>query len=89
MAKEEAIKMEGIVEEVLPNTTYRIKIANFERPVLASLNGILHTLARNYSCFNMDQRKSFHDSLLKRINIFINKIKCKEYCINNAKCLTI
>lgn len=39
MAKEEAIKMEGIVEEVLPNTTYRIKIANFDKPVLASLNG--------------------------------------------------
>ena len=39
MAKEEAIKMEGIVEEVLPNTTYRIKIANFERTILASLNG--------------------------------------------------
>ena len=39
MAKEEAIKMEGIVEEVLPNTTYRIKIANFEKSVLASLNG--------------------------------------------------
>jgi translation initiation factor IF-1 len=39
LAKEEAIKMEGIVEEVLPNTTYRIKIANFERTVLASLNG--------------------------------------------------
>ena len=39
MAKEEAIKMEGIVEEVLPNTTYRIRIANFEKSVLASLNG--------------------------------------------------
>ena len=39
MAKEEAIKMEGTVEEVLPNTTYRVKIANFERTVLASLNG--------------------------------------------------
>lgn len=39
MAKEEAIKMEGIVEEVLPNTTYRIKIANFDKSVLASLNG--------------------------------------------------
>ena len=39
MAKEEAIKMEGVVEEVLPNTTYRIRIANFERTVLASLNG--------------------------------------------------
>ena len=39
MAKEEAIEMEGVVEEVLPNTTYRIRIANFERTVLASLNG--------------------------------------------------
>jgi translation initiation factor IF-1 len=39
LAKEEAIKMEGTVEEVLPNTTYRVKIANFERTVLASLNG--------------------------------------------------
>ena len=39
MAKEDAIKMEGVVEEVLPNTTYRVKIENFERPVLANLNG--------------------------------------------------
>ena len=31
--------MEGVVEEVLPNTTYRVKIAQFEKPVLASLNG--------------------------------------------------
>jgi translation initiation factor IF-1 len=39
MSKEETIKMEGVVQEVLPNTTYRVKIENFERPVLASLNG--------------------------------------------------
>ncbi len=39
MAKEDAIKMEGVVEEVLPNTTYRVKIENFERTVLANLNG--------------------------------------------------
>ena len=39
MAKEEAIKMEGVIEEILPNTTYRVKIANFEKSVLASLNG--------------------------------------------------
>ena len=39
MAKEEAIKMEGVIEEVLPNTTYRVRIDNFEHPVLASLNG--------------------------------------------------
>jgi translation initiation factor IF-1 len=39
MSKEETIKMEGVIQEVLPNTTYRVKIENFERPVLASLNG--------------------------------------------------
>lgn len=39
MAKEETIKMEGLIEEVLPNTTYRVRIENFEKPVLASLNG--------------------------------------------------
>jgi translation initiation factor IF-1 len=39
LAKEDAIKMEGVVEEVLPNTTYRVKIEHFERTVLANLNG--------------------------------------------------
>ena len=39
MAKEDVIKMEGIVEEVLPNTTYRVKIEMFDKAVLASLNG--------------------------------------------------
>jgi translation initiation factor IF-1 len=39
LSKEEAIKMEGVIEEVLPNTTYRVRIDNFEQPVLASLNG--------------------------------------------------
>ena len=39
MSKEETIKMEGVVQEVLPNTTYRVKIENFDKPVLASLNG--------------------------------------------------
>ena len=37
--KEEAIKMEGIIVEVLPNTSYRVKLENFEKPVLATLNG--------------------------------------------------
>lgn len=31
--------MEGMIEEVLPNTTYRVRIENFARPVLASLSG--------------------------------------------------
>ena len=39
MAKEETIKMEGMIEEVLPNTTYRVRIENFEKSILASLNG--------------------------------------------------
>lgn len=39
MAKEDVIKMEGIIEEVLPNTSYRVRIENFEKPILANLNG--------------------------------------------------
>jgi translation initiation factor IF-1 len=39
LAKEDVIKMEGVIEEVLPNTTYRVRIENFDRTVLASLNG--------------------------------------------------
>jgi translation initiation factor IF-1 len=31
--------MEGNIVEVLPNTQYRVQIENFERPVLAQLNG--------------------------------------------------
>lgn len=39
MAKEDVIKMEGVVAEVLPNTMYRVQIENFEKPVLANLSG--------------------------------------------------
>ena len=39
MGKEDVIKMEGVIDEVLPNTMYRVKITQFERPVLASLSG--------------------------------------------------
>jgi translation initiation factor IF-1 len=39
LAKEDVIKMEGTIEEVLPNTTYRVRIENFEKPILANLNG--------------------------------------------------
>ena len=31
--------MDGVVAEVLRNTQYRVQIANFEKPVLASLSG--------------------------------------------------
>ena len=39
MAKEDVIKMEGVIAEVLPNTMYRVQIENFEKPVLANLSG--------------------------------------------------
>ena len=39
MGKEDVIKMEGVIAEVLPNTMYRVQIDQFERPVLASLSG--------------------------------------------------
>ena len=31
--------MEGVIQEVLRNTTYRVQIENVAQPVLATLNG--------------------------------------------------
>ena len=39
MSKEDVIKMEGAIVEVLPNTMYRVLIEGFEKPVLANLSG--------------------------------------------------
>jgi translation initiation factor IF-1 len=39
LSKEDVIKMEGVIVEVLPNTMYRVQIENFEKPVLANLSG--------------------------------------------------
>jgi translation initiation factor IF-1 len=39
MAKEETVKMIGVVDEILPNTMFRVKIDNFENPVLATISG--------------------------------------------------
>ena len=39
MSKEDVIKMEGVVAEVLPNTMYRVQIENFEKLILANLSG--------------------------------------------------
>lgn len=39
MAKEELIKLEGVVTEALPNATFRVKVENLEPPVLAQING--------------------------------------------------
>lgn len=38
MAKEEAIKTEGIVVEVLPGTMFKVKLAN-GHPILAHISG--------------------------------------------------
>ncbi len=38
MAKEEAIEMEGIVEEALPNAMFRVKLDN-DHKVLAHISG--------------------------------------------------
>lgn len=39
MAKEEAIQFTGVVVEVLPAATFRVKIDNTERIVLAFISG--------------------------------------------------
>lgn len=39
MSKDDVIKMEGVITEVLRNTQYRVQLENFEKPVLASLSG--------------------------------------------------
>lgn len=39
MSKEDVIKMEGVIVEVLPNTMYRVQMEGFEKPVLANLSG--------------------------------------------------
>jgi translation initiation factor IF-1 len=39
LSKEDVIKMEGVVAEVLPNAMFRVKVENVERPILANLSG--------------------------------------------------
>ena len=39
MSKDDVIKMEGVISEVLRNTQDRVQLENFEKPVLASLSG--------------------------------------------------
>lgn len=39
MAKEEAIKMEGVIQEVLGNSMFRVKINDSEHTVTAYLGG--------------------------------------------------
>jgi translation initiation factor IF-1 len=39
MAKEDVIKLDGEVVDVLPNTMFRVKLPNFEKPILATISG--------------------------------------------------
>jgi translation initiation factor IF-1 len=39
MSKDDIIKLDGVITEVLRNTNYRVKLDNFENPILATLSG--------------------------------------------------
>lgn len=52
MAKEDIIKVEGVITEVLPNTMFRVKLENFENPILASLSGRMRM--NNIKCLEGD-----------------------------------
>jgi len=39
MSKEDILKLDGVITETLRNTMYRVKLENFEKPVLATLSG--------------------------------------------------
>jgi translation initiation factor IF-1 len=39
LAKEEGIRLEGVVEEVLPNATFRVRLEEMEQQVLGVISG--------------------------------------------------
>ena len=39
MAKEDVIEVEGIVEEALPNATFRVKLQDNDHTILAHISG--------------------------------------------------
>lgn len=39
MAKEEALKLEGTVQEILPNAMFRVKLDDAETPVIGVISG--------------------------------------------------
>ena len=39
MSKDNIIRLDGVITEVLRNTNYRVKLENFENPILATLSG--------------------------------------------------
>ena len=50
---DDIIKMEGVITEVLRNTNYRVKIENFEKPILATLSGRIRQ--NNIKCLEGDR----------------------------------
>ena len=52
MAKEDIIKIDGVITEVLPNTMFRVKLENFETPILANLSGRMRM--NNIKCLEGD-----------------------------------
>lgn len=39
MAKEDVITIDGEIVEILPNTMFRVRIPNFDKPLLATISG--------------------------------------------------
>lgn len=39
MAKEDVIEMQGVVVDILPSAMFKIQIENWDKPVIAYLNG--------------------------------------------------
>lgn len=39
MAKEDVVKVEGVVEELLPGTQFKVKLDNFDHTIVAHLSG--------------------------------------------------
>jgi len=52
MSKDNIIKLDGVITEVLRNTNYRVKLENFEAPILATLSGRMRQ--NNIKCLEGD-----------------------------------
>jgi translation initiation factor IF-1 len=53
MSKDNVIRIDGVITEVLRNTNYRVKLPNFEAPILATLSGRMRQ--NNIKCLEGDR----------------------------------
>ena len=53
MSKDNIIKLDGVITEVLRNTNYRVKLENVEAPILATLSGRMRM--NNIKCLEGDK----------------------------------